>query len=169
MSSFEIIEKEFVYVLEQEYKVSMLKMATVMGKAFQEILDHIEEKKGKMIEAPYCRYVDVDWEKAVNSKGLKSIISKFTKKWHFFCGIVTEAKSSEYHMMKSRTLPKRKYVTAVHHGPYQNVGKIYAEMYNWLKSEGYTALPESLEFYTNDPSEVTKEELETIIYIPLEG
>ena len=69
--------------------------------------------------------------------------------------------------LKPSVIGKREYASIVHKGPYRRVGQTYARMYRWIKEEGLSALPESMEVYLNDPRHTRKEDLETELLIPL--
>lgn len=163
----EIVEKEFGNVIEIEQIVSMMKMPMTMGQDFTALSEYMKETGAECTVAPYARYVDIDWEAESNAGFFKMFFSMFTKKWHFFSGMTFDKELTAKGSMVPGKMEKRKYVTATHYGPYQNVGKLYKAMYLWAKKEGLEVEPESMEFYMNDPSKVKKSELETILYIPL--
>lgn len=168
MAEFEIVEKEIGNVIEIENRVSMMKMAKTMGKSYSKIMSYIHINQTECSEAPYTRYPDIEWEHQTGKNIIRDISDMFFKKWHFFCGVPSGKKLHSSGDIISKILPKRKYVKAIHHGPYQKVGKLYSAMYKWIIENGHKPQKESIEYYTNDPSEVEEEEIETIVYIPIE-
>jgi effector-binding domain-containing protein len=43
----------------------------------------------------------------------------------------------------------------------------YRRMFAWIKQQGFNAGNESFEFYLNEPGKTKREDLETIVLIPL--
>lgn len=170
MYDMEIVEKTIGNALEIEENVSMMKMSKVMGRDFTDIMDYLKEHECSMGEAPYSRYVDINWEHETADDLLNRVVhfgEMFTKKWHFYCGMSTpnEVEGNDHMMM--RHYDAQKYLKAIHMGPYQDVGKVYTEMYKFIKDHNMTAMPEAIEFYMNDPKEVKKSEIETVILVPV--
>ena len=161
----EIIEKEFGKVLEIEELVPMMKMPKVMGIDFTKLVNYANENSLKITEAPYSRYVGIDWEKQVNKGFIGNMLDVFTKKWHFFCGIAVDSEVKLIDNIKMRDMKIKKYLCTLHKGPYQNVGPTYKAMYNWAKENRVELDSECFECYLNDPSQVSKDNLETMIYI----
>ncbi len=167
-NEIELIEMEFGSALEIESKTKMSTMPKSMGKSFTTLGDYMKHKHVKCSIAPYARYVDVDWEFQTNAGFFANLIDMFKKEWHFFSGMTLESTIEGSGDIHVKIFKKRKYVKAVHYGPYQNVGKLYGQMYLWAKEQKLKCLPESIEFYMNDPKDVKKSELETVLYIPVE-
>jgi len=167
-TNFEIITREIGHVVEIEETVSMMKLPKVMGSDFQKILEFLKSNKAESMDAPYARYLDINWEAQTTKSMMANMIELFTKKWHFMTGMPTSEKLEDKDMMKSRFFAERKYAKAIHMGPYQNVGKTYKNLFNWIKQQGLNAAPESIEFYMNDPGKVKKADLETVVLIPVE-
>lgn len=164
----ELVEMEFGPSIEIESKTKMFAMPKEMVNSYTKIHDYINEKHVKCSIAPYARYVGVDWEYQVNAGFFSMFKDMFTKIWHFYSGFPLETALEGEGDMHVKVHSKSKYIKATHYGPYQNVGKLYTKMYKWGKDNGHKCLPESFEFYMNDPKEVKKSELETILYIPVE-
>jgi predicted transcriptional regulator YdeE len=170
MYDMEVVEKSLGNALEIEENVSMMKMSKAMGKDFMEIMNYMKDHEYQMGEAPYSRYVDINWEHQTSDNMLEKIINfgeMFTKKWHFYCGWASSDHIEGNDHMLTRHYDMQKYLKAVHVGSYQEVGKVYKEMYKYIKEHNMTPMPESIEFYMNDPSEVKKTELETMILVPI--
>ena len=56
----------------------------------------------------------------------------------------------------------------MHIGPYQKVGETYKKMVKFAKENNLALENESIEYYLNDPSTVTKDKLETEVLIPID-
>jgi len=163
----EIIEKEIGHVVEIEENVKMMKMPKVMGINFNRIMDYINKNGAECTGAPYARYLDIDWDVQMEKSGFANFIEVFTKNWHFMTGAATSQALPAEKEITPRVFEKKKYVTAIHKGPYQKVGKTYKNIYKFVKEKGLEMENNSIEIYTNDPGECKKEDIETIVLIPL--
>ncbi len=166
-SDIEIIDKEIGNVLEIEENIPMWKMPSTMGSDFKAILEYIQKHGNVNTESPYARYLGIEWESQINKGFLTNLIEVFTKKWHFQSGIPVSKKIKATSPMKSTFLGNAQYVKTIHHGPYHKVGDTYKKMYTWAIGQNLELVDESIEFYLNDPREVKKEELETMVLIPI--
>lgn len=167
-TKIELVEMDFGPALEIESKTKLFSMPKEMGNSFTRINDYIKERHVKCSIAPYARYINIDWEYQVKAGFWANIKDMFSKTWHFYSGMTLEKAVEGDNDIHVKVFKKSKYIKAVHYGPYQNVGNLYSKMFLWAKENEYKCLPESLEFYTNDPATVKKSELETILYIPVE-
>lgn len=163
----EVVEMDFGPSIEIESKTKMFNMPKVMVESFTKLTGILKVKDIKCTIAPYARYEDVDWEYQTTAGLFANLRDVFKKTWHFYSGMTINSKIETSGDIKYKELTKSRYIKAVHYGPYQNLGKLYSKMYIWAKDNGYKCEPESIEFYTNDPKEVKKKELETILYIPI--
>jgi hypothetical protein len=166
-SDFEIIEKEIGSVVEIEETAPIWKMPKIMGRDFHHLMDYVDSQHSELVDAPYSHYVDIQWDKQLNKGMLGNILDMFFKKWHFFVGMPISSRLTAQGNIKPAMLEKRKYVRGVHKGPYQKVGQTYMHMVDWIKKQGLMPAPESLEFYMNDPTNTTQEELETVVLVPV--
>ena len=66
-----------------------------------------------------------------------------------------------------KTLPTIKAVTAIHRGPYQEVGVAYTRLFEYMAEQGLELAGPSRALYLNDPEEVTEEELMSEIQLPV--
>ncbi len=102
------------------------------------------------------------------SKGLiANVIGMFTKKWHFQVGIPISRDISSSSPLKCSFIQNTKYIKTIHHGAYHKVGQTYKKMYVWAVEQQLSLGNESIEFYLNNPKEVKKELLETMVLIPI--
>ncbi len=163
----EIIEKEIGHAIEIEEKARMFKMASVMGRDYKNICEYVNGEIGEDMGIPYARYLSVDWESQMSKNAFANFIEIFTKKWHFQVGIPVGKELTDQLPMKYTFIKQSKYIKKIHLGSYQNLGKTYKKIYIWAKEKNYKFGNESIEFYLNDPNEVEKESLETMILVPI--
>jgi AraC family transcriptional regulator len=71
--------------------------------------------------------------------------------------------------LTEQRIPAGRYASAVHVGPYEQLGDAWARFFGeWLPASGHRLGPGvSYEIYRNTPMEVPKEQLRTEIYIPI--
>ncbi|WP_221656713.1 GyrI-like domain-containing protein [Bacteroides salyersiae] len=53
--------------------------------------------------------------------------------------------------IKSTIIPKRKVVSCLHRGTYNELAALYNEMMEWIKSNGFEASGTSVEYYYSNP------------------
>jgi len=164
----EIIEKEIGHVIEIEESVPMTKMPTVMKKNFTVIKAYLDNNNMECIEAPYAKYLDIDWDAQMKKGFLTNFIEVFTKKWHFTTGFVITDKMKGSDKMESNFIQNQKYIQTLHLGNYRKVGNTYKRLYAFAKKNNLKLVGISYEFYINDPKKVKKDELETRVLIPIE-
>lgn len=164
---FTVMEKVFGPVLEIEERAKMWQMPATFTRDYKRIADYLASQGAECIDMPYARYVDMDWERELNRGKLATFFSLLTKTWHFFAGMPASKDLPGAGDLKSQVLANRRYVRAVHKGPYQECGATYKALYDWAASQGLSLMNEATECYVNDPREVDKADLETIILIPV--
>jgi effector-binding domain-containing protein len=167
VEEIEIIEKEIGDVIEIEERVPVWKMPSVMSSDFKKIKDHLKSNGAECKDAPYARYLDIDWDLEMKKGAFANFIRVFTKKWHFQAGMPTSTKIGGENNLISRQISNKKYVKTIHYGPYHKVGITYKKMYAWAKSQNLSFENESLEFYLNGPRDTEKEFLKTVVLIPV--
>lgn len=69
--------------------------------------------------------------------------------------------------LKLKKLPSFKVVQTLHIGPYNEVGKIYEKLGQYIKENGYTKSHKGHEIYLNDPRRTAPEKLKTIVRLPI--
>ena len=167
MEEIEIIEKEIGDVIEIEELVPVWKMPSAMGRDFNLILEYLKSKGVDCKEAPYARYLDIDWELEMKKGTFANFISMFTKQWHFQAGMPISKKIEGKDSMVERQIQNKKYIKTIHYGPYQKVGSTYKKMYDWAMTQNLSFENESIELYLNDPKDTKKESLKTMVLIPV--
>jgi hypothetical protein len=169
-TGIEIIEKELGDVAEIEENIYVWQMPSVMSKNFEILAKYADIKcDAESGLSPYARYVGFDWEKELSKGMIANIADMFIKRWHFFTGVQTPLKPGSNGTIRSNRIGKRRYVKALHYGPYHKVGSTYQKMFDWSKERNIVLGNESIEFYLNDPSETEKEKIETMVLIPVVG
>ena len=167
MEVIEIIEKEIGDVIEIEERIPVWKMPSAMSRDFKSILAYLKSEGVDFREAPYARYLDIDWDSEMKRGVLANLIRMFTKKWHFQAGMPVSSKIEGAENLVCRAIQKQKYVKTIHYGPYQKVGATYKKMCAWAGTQKLSLEGESLEFYLNDPRDTPEKSLETMVLIPI--
>ncbi len=66
-----------------------------------------------------------------------------------------------------KTLPGATVISAIHKGPYHNLGMAHARMYGYLEEEGLGSAGAPRELYLNDPADTPEDDLLTEIQYPV--
>lgn len=164
---FTVIEKAIGPVIEIEENVPVWKMPATFGRDFKKIANYIVSNNAEVVDMPYGYYKDMDWEREINRSKLSMLFSMFTKKWHLIVGMVSSKELPGSGELKSQIKATKKFVRAVHLGPYQESAKTYKALMEWANSQGISVKNEVYEFYANDPAKVPKDQIKTVIYIPI--
>ncbi len=168
MDRFSIVEKAIGPVIEIEECVKMWRMPATFSRDYKRISEYLASQGTECADMPYARYLDMDWEVELGRGKLATFFSLLTKKWHFFAGMPTSKTLPGEGELKSQVLGSQRYAHAVHLGPYKECGTTYKALYEWAKSQGEVLKNEAFEYYVNDPREVDKADIETVILIPLQ-
>lgn len=166
-NDIKIIENEIGYVIEIEENVSMFKMPKLMGQNYKTIFAYFAEKGIQNSEdtIPYTRYLDIEWEKQMKRGAIGNMVDAFTKNWHFHVGVPSTKKLGNKDRMISNKISQKKYIGTMHYGPYQKVGNTYKKMWKFAQDNNLKIDNESIEYYLNDPTTVTKDKIETEVLI----
>ena len=164
---FEVINNTIGSVIEIEEFVPVWKMPTTFGKDFKKIANYIESNDAKVVEMPYGYYNDIDLKVEVTRSKLSILLSVFTKKWHLFVGMKSSKALPGKGELKAKNKAAQEFVKAIHYGPYQTSSKTYKALLEWSKTQGLSLKNEAYEFYANDPGKVIKDEIKTIILVPV--
>ncbi len=168
MQKIEIVTRERVSVLKITATAGMFQMPKVMGGGFMRIAAFMEAQGCAPKQAPYARYLHVDWDEFANEGKLTAFFKMFSRKFTFEMAFPLECDLDGEGEIELGELPGGRYVQCLHRGPYHKVGKTYEQMQAWMAKEGYRPGAESVEIYMNDPREVAKSDLETVVLIPIE-
>lgn len=167
-SEFEVIEKVIGPAIEIEERISVWCMPATFGRDYKRIAEYLRSQGAECIDMPYARYLDMDWDVELNRGKLATFFSLLTKKWHFFAGMPSSKELTGEGDLKSKVHTSQRYVRGIHRGPYRECGATYKVLFQWAKDQGVTLKNEAIECYVNDPNEVNKADIETVILIPLE-
>lgn len=165
---FEVVEKTIGPVVEIEERVSVWRMPATFTRDYRRIAEYLGTQGAECVDMPYARYQDMDWEVELNRGRLATFFSLLTKKWHFFAGMPSSKLVPGEAEINSQVLSSRQFVRGVHRGPYQECGATYKALFDWATAQGMALKNEAIEFYVNDPHEVDKADIETVILIPLD-
>lgn len=69
--------------------------------------------------------------------------------------------------VKIKIMPKHKILSAIHKGPYEEIGSVYAEMMQYIIESGHEMIGAPREVYINTPGKVPDEELLTEVIFPV--
>ncbi|MBI1936995.1 MAG: GyrI-like domain-containing protein [Ignavibacteriales bacterium] len=163
-----IIEREEENTLQIYAEAAMMKMPVAIGNAYKKIMQNINEQKTEAAGAPFVRYLEINWDKVNTENKFAAFIKMFTRKWKMEIGFPVKNNIDGTGEIKKSTIPKGKYLKSLHRGPYQKVGYTYKRMTAFTKQNNLAIKNESIEIYLNDPRTTKKENLETIVLIPLE-
>ena len=122
-AQFVVLEKTIGPVVEIEERVRVWRMPAIFSRDYKHITDYLESQGVECVNAPYARYLDIDWEKELNRGRLATLFSLLIKKWHFFAGMPTSILVPVSNELRSQVLASQHYVRGVHRGPYQNCGE----------------------------------------------
>jgi len=166
-NDFEIIEQNLGYAIEIEETASAWRMPAIFSRDYQRIAEYLQSKGAEILDFPYARYQDMNWDVELNRGKLATFFSLFTKKWHFYVGMPSSVALPGKDDLKTVTHPSQHYVRGTHFGPYKDCSGTYKALFNWAQHKGLTLKNEAIEYYVNDPREVDEAEIETVIMIPL--
>lgn len=165
---FEVIEKTIGPVIEIEECVSVWRMPATFARDYKRIADYLDTQGAECVDMPYARYLDMDWEVELNRGKLATFFSLLTKKWHFFAGMPSSRLVPGEAELKSQMFSSQRFVRGVHRGPYQECSATYKAMFDWAVAQNILLKNEAIECYVNDPHEVDKADIETVILIPIQ-
>jgi len=165
---FEVIEKAIGPVIEIEERVPMWRMPAIFGRDYKRICSYLAAHDAECVDMPYARYPGMDWQLELNRGKLATLLSLLTKKWHFFVGMPTSKTLPGEGALKSQVLANQRFARAIHRGPYQQCAVTYKALYDWVTAQGLALKDEAIECYVNDPREVDKADIETVILIPIQ-
>ncbi len=164
----EIVEREPEKTLEVSTQLAVWKMPFVFGRTYGRIVKVLERQSAEPSGPPYARYLDVCWEELDKESKLAMLIKVFTRKWNLRIGFPVDGDFDGNDDMVTGELPGGRYVKTLHRGPYKDVAEAYKRLCAWITQEGITVKHESVEIYLNDPRTTKKEDLETVVLIPIE-
>ncbi len=123
----------------------------VLGKAFYQIVNYMNECGEQPVGAPYVGYFNMDMQNLDIEIG-------------FPCARRLPAKGE----LQPSELPGGKVATVLHVGPYEKAEAAYNALTEYVQQQGYEPSGAAYEFYLNGP-ETPPQDLQTIIFFPLKS
>jgi AraC family transcriptional regulator len=125
-----------------------------MGDLIGEIGDWMMDQNVEMTGPPYSAYYTSPAEVAPEDM-------------QYEMGVPFEGEASEVGKVKIKNIPAQQVLSAMHKGPYNEVGLVYEVMMNKVIEEGYQMTGAPIEIYFNSPMEVSERELLTEVQFPV--
>ena len=119
-----------------------------------EIVDWMMEQNVEITGPPYSAYYTSPAEVAPEDM-------------QYEMGVPFEGEASEAGKVKIKTIPAQQVLSAMHKGPYHEVGLVYEILMNKVIEEGYQMTSAPVEIYFNSPMEVSESELLTEVQFPI--
>lgn len=164
---FEIIDKDVEYTLEIQKNIAMWKMPQEIGQGYKAIIDYLKEKGTEPSGIPYVHYLGIDWASIGRKSKLKSILQIFTRKWRLRIGFPVHEKIEGNDYIVAGSIPAGRYIQVLHRGPYEGLETTYRELRDWASQQNLRIANETIEKYRSNPQTVKKQDLETIILVPI--
>ena len=163
----QIQQQPLVHGLEVTRDAPMWKIPKLLAEDFPPIDKHIAAHGGTRAGAPYVRYMNIDWQEMRHCGTLKMLWKMLTSTQLMRIGMAVESPIEGSGDIEAVTIDSRMCVQTIHKGPYQNVGDTYKEIVDWAESNNVELVDHSMENYINDPTTVDKENIKTLILIPV--
>ncbi len=138
-------------ILAVRAKIKVAEIPSFVGRAFGEVAAYMQRKRIPMAGPPFSIYhawsddgfdVEAGFPAAKPEKGEGNV--------------------------KASSLPGGKVATVMHVGRYEDLGKTYSTLENWMKAKGYVPGSCMWEVYLNSPEEVSSpEQLMTQLFWPI--
>jgi effector-binding domain-containing protein len=125
-----------------------------MGELIGEIVDWMMAQNVEMSGPPYSAYYTSPAEVAPEDM-------------QYEMGVPFTGDAIESGKVKIKNLPAQNVLSAIHKGPYQEVGQVYEVLMSRVIGEGYQMIGAPMEIYFNSPMEVPESELLTEIQFPV--
>jgi AraC family transcriptional regulator len=125
-----------------------------MGDLIGEIVDWMMAQNVEMTGPPYSVYYTSPAEVAPDDM-------------QYEMGVPFDGKASEVGKVKIKNIPAQQVLSAMHKGPYHEVGMVYEILMNKVIDEGYQMTGAPMEIYFNSPMEVPESDLLTEVQFPV--
>jgi len=165
--SVEIVEKQDEFTLEINAQASMLMIPKVIGKAYEDLKKFMKQKGIPCEAPPFVKYVNFSWDESTGGNKFLGFFKMFTKKWDMQIGFPVKNDTPGEGSIKSGKILYGKYIQTLHKGSYQKVGSTYKILMAYMKENNLKVRNECMETYLNDPKITKKEDLQTLVVIPL--
>jgi AraC family transcriptional regulator len=125
-----------------------------MGDLIGEIVDWMMNQNVEMTGPPYSAYYTSPAEVAPEDM-------------QYELGVPFLGEASEAGKVKIKNMPIQQVLSALHKGPYNEVGSVYEILMNKVIEDGYQMTGAPLEIYFNSPMEVPETDLLTEVQFPV--
>ena len=156
-----------LHALEIARNAPMWKIPKLLGNDFPRIDKYIAAQGGNRAGAPYVRYMEIDWQQMRHCGPLRMLWLMLTSKQPMRIGMAVEAPVEGDGDIEAIAIESQTCVRTIHKGPYQKVGDTYNEIVDWAEANNVELADYTMENYVNDPTTVAKEDIETLILIPV--
>lgn len=145
-----IEERSVQPTLSVRTRTPVAKLPDVMGPAFGQIMAYLGGQGAYPAGPPYAAYYNMDMDDLDVEIGMP----------------VAQPLAGQGEVQASEISAGRVACT-VHTGPYEELGKAYAALEQFMAAQNVDGTGVAYEFYLNDPGEAKPNELQTEIVIPL--
>ncbi len=156
-----------LHALEIARNAPMWKIPKLLGNDFPRIEKRITAQGGNRAGAPYVRYMEMDWQQMRHCGPLRMLWQMLTSKQRMRIGLAVEAPIEGDGDIEAVAIESLTCVRTIHRGPYHNLGDAYKEIVDWAETNDVELADYTMENYINDPTTVAKEDIETLILIPV--
>ena len=156
-----------LHALEIARNAPMWKIPKLLGNDFPRIDKQITAQGGSRTGAPYVRYMEIDWQQMRHCGPLRMLWQMLTSKQPMRIGMAVAAPVEGGGDIEAVAIESLTCVRTIHRGPYQKVGDTYKEIVDWAEANDVELADYTMENYINDPTTVAKEDIETLILIPV--
>jgi AraC family transcriptional regulator len=153
--------------LENARSAPMWKIPKLLSEDFPRLDRHITAHGGVRSGAPYVRYQEIDWPEMRHCGPLRMLWQMLTTKQAMRIGMAVEAPVESDGDIEASSFEAMTCVRTIHRGPYQKVGETYKVIVDWAENNNVKLADYTMENYINDPTTVAKEDIETLILIPV--
>jgi AraC family transcriptional regulator len=150
MNEVTLVSTEERHTVSIQGRVKMPDIPQFVGEAYSEIWMEIKRNNWEITGPPFAYYrswsdgeVDID------------------------CGFPVKGQVVGTDRIRPFTLPAVKAARALHKGPYMDLVRTYEMVERWIKAKGMEPADQMWEYYLNDPTMVSQEELMTEIIWPI--
>ncbi len=143
---FVVEEKEAQPTISVRTRTALVNLPQVLGKAYEDIMNHLSEIGVQPSGAPYVGYFNTDMQDL-----------------DIECGLPVAQPVAGTNELKPSEIPAGKQVTCLYTGPYNQIEPAYNAIMEWIPANGYTPTGVCYEFYLNNPAETPENELLTRI------
>lgn len=155
------------HAFEVSAQIPLWKIPKTLGENFPQILALISKSGVQKAGAPFACYLDIDWKAVANEGPFAQMWQLLTRKQRMRIGIPVSAPAQGTSSIESISREPGRFVTTIHRGAYHKVGQTYKIIAAWADENRVAMADHTYENYINDPTEVSSDDIETLIQIPL--